>query len=72
MTSFTQMEMTVEPACTAEELQQVLSAAAACLRAQVDTSPALAAPRLTSLRERLTEIAEELDWLHAAVVPVKD
>ena len=56
-----------DPAGTIEELQQFLDGIASEIRGQVEGSPILAAPRLTSLRERLSEIAEELDWLRAAM-----
>jgi len=62
----------IDPADSIAELQAFLGSAAAALRAQVDVSPVLAAPRLTSLRERLSEIAEEMDCLRAAMEPPKD
>ena len=56
-----------DPAGSTDELQFFLGSIADSLRGQVDASPVLATPRLTSLRERLSEIAEELDWLRAAM-----
>ena len=67
MTKPPQTDFSDDPASTVAELQQFLGTIADDIRNQVDASPVLAAPRLTSLRERLSEIAEELDWLRAAV-----
>lgn len=67
MTNLPQTDMNDDPASTVEELQQFLGTISDDIRNQVDMSPILAAPRLTSLRERLSEIAEELDWLRAAM-----
>ncbi len=61
-----------DPADSIAELQAFLGSAAGALRTQVDASSILAAPRLTSLRERLGEIAEELDCLRAAMEPPRD
>ena len=72
MTTPNNLDWTVEPAGSIEELLAFLDATAAALRVQIDASQILAAPRLTSLRERLAELAEELDCLRAAMVTQKE
>ena len=67
MTSPARSAANTDPAGSIDELQHFLSDVADGIRVQVDASPVLATPRLTSLRERLSEIAEELDWLRAAM-----
>jgi hypothetical protein len=61
----------IEPSASQEELQAFLCAVSDALRTQVDASQALAAPRFTNLRERLEEIADELECLGAATEPNK-
>lgn len=53
----------VKAASNAEELANILLAAASGIKTQVIASPILAEPRCADLKQRLSEIADELHAL---------
>lgn len=52
-----------QPASSSEELANVLFSASSGIKTQVIASPVLADPRFTTLKNRLSEIADELNGL---------
>lgn len=58
------------PAKTREELQNTLCFAASGLKNQVLGSPVLADPALSALKERISEIADELHGLQQEANPI--